>query len=439
MKKQFSFTISLFFVLSLTLFSQCFRIEKKEATTTACAPRTVRVAQSGQADVVGSDNVALQRAADMLHPGDKLVIGPGTYRMENSLVIPCSGVTVSGTPGETVLLKGPGAASKVVDGGDWGESELVLAEPGRFRPGMGISLRDDANSGGYDVSTATITAVKGDTLLLDGMAINDYDYETGNARVDNNFPILSAFGVRDVVIDGITADGNKAENPHMLDGCRGGAIYLFRCRNCVIRNCVARNYNGDGISFQITDSVKVINCESYGNTSFGAHPGTGSPRAEIRNCRLHHNDIVGLFLCWRARYGVFADNVIENNGRYGISIGHKDTDNLFENNTIRNNGFCGIFFRNESERLSGHRNIFQNNTIENNGDAQQGYGVYVKPKARDMVFENNTISETRTGKEATQRYGFYLVRGSGPVKIEKNTMSGHAKGDVFDENKTGAK
>ena len=60
--------------------------------------RTITVAQSGQADLVGSDSATLQKAADMLRPGDTLTIGPGTYRMDNSLLIP-SGVTVRGVAG----------------------------------------------------------------------------------------------------------------------------------------------------------------------------------------------------------------------------------------------------------------------------------------------------------------------------------------------------
>jgi hypothetical protein len=50
----------------------------------AAGPRTVTVAQSGAADVVGADSVALQKAAQMLKSGDTLVIGPGTYNMQNS-------------------------------------------------------------------------------------------------------------------------------------------------------------------------------------------------------------------------------------------------------------------------------------------------------------------------------------------------------------------
>ena len=435
MSTDFSALIITFLAIPILLAAACGLKPGEQAPVQAPGPRTVRVAQSGQADVLGSDSHSLQNAADMLHPGDTLLIGPGTYLMENSLVIRCSNVIVRGTAGETILLKGPGKESRVVDGGDYGESVLVLADPGKFKPGMSISVMDDKQNSGWDVTVTGIKEIKGDTILLTEMTLRDYDYETANARIENKFPILCGIEVEGVTFEGITVDGNKAGNPYFLDGCRGGAIYLYKSRNCTIRNCVTRNYNGDGISFQITDSVKVIDCESYENTNFGVHPGTGSPHAEITNCRFHHNGRVGFFLCWRVRYGIFKDNTIENNGLYGISIGHKDTDNLFVNNKIRNNGFCGVYFRGESAKLSGHRNIFRNNVIQDNGDAQRGYGVYAEPHARDMVFENNTISGTRSGKEAVQRYGFYLVRGSGPVKIENNTMSGHAKGDIFDENR----
>src|SRR5205807_10004442 len=76
--------------------------------------RTITVAQSGQADLVGSDSATLQKAADMLRPGDTLTIGPGTYRMDNSLLIP-SGVTVRGVAGKTILLKGLGVDSPLAE------------------------------------------------------------------------------------------------------------------------------------------------------------------------------------------------------------------------------------------------------------------------------------------------------------------------------------
>ena len=200
----------------------------------------------------------------------------------------------------------------------------------------------------------------------------------------------------------------------------------------MIRNCVARNYNGDGISFQITDNVQVVNSESYGHSGYGIHPGTGSPRASVKGCRIHHNGEVGLFLCWRVRAGLFEDNVIENNGKYGISIGHKDTDNLFVNNRIIGNGFCGVYFRKENFKNSGHRNTFNGNKVVNNGAQKEGYGFYIEPEAGDLVITKNQIAETRTGSSRTQRYGVYKAAGVGSITIQDNQMGGHVEKDIFE-------
>jgi len=430
-KARFPVAGMLFLFISLLLVTSACESLKQDGPA---LPRRITVAQQGQADVIGNDNKALQKAADMLNPGDTLDIGPGVYRLENSVVIPVSKVLVRGVPGKTILLKEQEVASKVVDGGDWGESEVVVAEPGKFRPGMGVALLDDRNRGGYNVVVATIEIIRADTLRLSNWSVNDLDYIDGNTRVESKFPLLSAYGMREITFEGITADGNKGQNPNLLDGCRGGAIYLFNCRNCTVKNCVVRNYNGDGISFQITDSVSVLDCESYDNTGYGVHPGTGSSRSVIRNSHFHHNGRVGFFLCYRVRYGTFSDNLIEHNGSYGISIGHKDSDNLFVNNTVRNNGFCGVYFRKNHVHVGGHRNVFRNNKILDNGNAERGYGVFVEAVNQDEVFENNLISETRSGDERTQQYGFYITRGPSSVKEAENSMQGHLKSDYHDEN-----
>lgn len=400
----------------------------------ASAPRTLRVAQSGKADVVGTDNAALQRAASMLRPGDTLLIGPGQWRMDDKLLIPCSNVTVRGTAGRTVLLKSPGVSSRVIDCGDYGERVLVVAEPDKFRVGMGIAVQDDIHNSGWGVTLTTIREISGNTLTIDPYTVRDYDYETGNSMVENKFPVVAAYEGEGLVIEDIIVDGNREDNTGYIDGCRGGGIYLYDCHNCVIRNCEVRNYCGDGISFQITDGVKVIGCQSHHNLGYGVHPGTGSLNTEITDCHFHHNDLIGFFLCWRVRYGKFCNNLIEHNGLYGISIGHKDTDNLFESNTIRNNGICGVIFRKETGKLSGHCNVFRGNTIGDNGGESGGCGVYVEAPARDLVFENNIIEETRTGSEATQQWGIWIAKGAGPVRAEGNMFRGNLKGGLHDEN-----
>ena len=394
------------------------------------APRVIKVAQSGVADVIGSDNTALQKAADLLKPGDTLEIGPGTYEMDNSLFIP-SKVTVRGVPGQTILKKSPGVESRLVEDGDYGEHQLRVADPEKFRAGMGLAVMDDTSNSGWDVSITAVTAVEGNTLRLGPMTLKDYDVAEKHARVSNSFPILCAIQTEGVVYENLIVDGNKEQNAY-LDGCRGGAIYLYISKDAVIRNCVARNYNGDGISFQITENIQVLDCESHGHSGYGIHPGTGSDKPIVRNCRMHDNGRVGLFLCWRVRHGQFVDNVIENNGRYGISIGHKDTDNLLVNYTVSGNGFCGVLFRKETFNNSGHRNTFKENKVLNNGKGKEGYGFYVEPEAGDILIANNRVAETRSGEARTQHYAVFKKPGSGTVTMQGNTMEGHLTKDYFE-------
>jgi hypothetical protein len=388
--------------------------------------RVVTVAQSGPADVVGADNVALQKAADMLRPGDTLSIGPGTYEMNNSLFVP-SHVTVRGVSAKTILRKSRGVESALAEDGDYGESALLVAQPEKFRPGMGISILDDAQSSGWDISISSVAAIEGRMLRLGPMTLRDYSAEKHRGRVRNTFPILCVVDAVDVTLEDLTVDGNKAENAY-IDGCRGGAIYLYRVRDVTVRRSTARDYNGDGISFQITDGVKVQDCESYGHTGYGLHPGTGSANPVVENCRMHDNGQIGLFLCWRVRHGKFTNNRMENNGQFGISIGHKDTDNVFTGNLIAHNGISGVEFRNETFLNSGHRNVFRENKVLDNGGAKAGYGFRIQPKAGDIVIENNQIADTRaTGR--TQRFGIYRVAGAGAVTSSRNQMSGHIEKD----------
>lgn len=388
--------------------------------------RTITVAQSGNADVVGTDSTALQKAADMLRSGDTLVIGPGTYQMDASLLIP-SNVTVRGTAGQTILMKSRGVESKLIEDGDYGESYLSVADPEKFQPGMGVEILDDTLKEGWDVTISKVVAVHDHTLQINPPTVRDYDLQQKHARIRNTYPILCTMNAENVNFEDIIVDGNKAENAY-LDGCRGGAIYMYNVRNVTVKNCVARNYNGDGISFQISDRVHVLNSESFGQTGYGLHPGTGSANSEVEHCHLHNNGDIGIFLCWRVRHGQFHDNVIEDNGHYGISIGHKDTDNEFTNNTIARNGVSGVYYREETLLNSGSRNTFRNNKVLDNGSAKAGYGFYIAANVTDTVIAGNQISDTR-GPKATQHYAVYKAKGAGSVRLENNTIEGSASGE----------
>jgi parallel beta-helix repeat protein len=370
--------------------------------------RTITVAQSGTADVIGSNSASLQKAADMLRPGDTLVIGAGTYQMDASLLIP-SHVTVRGTAGKTILLKSRGVESALAEDGDFGESYLTVANPEKFQPGMGVEISDDTLKEGWDVSISKVVAVHGKILQISPPTVRDYDLDQKHARIRNTYPILCAMNAENVTFEDLTVDGNKPENAY-LDGCRGGAIYLYNVRNVTVKNCVARNYNGDGISLQISDHVHVLNSESYGQTGYGVHPGTGSANTIVEHCHMHNNGDIGLYLCWRVRHGQFRDNVIEDNGHYGISIGHKDTDNEFANNTIARNGVSGVYFREETAENSGNRNTFRDNKILDNGAS----GFYIAKRVAGTVITSNEIRD--------KHQPVFKAEGAGPVRLENNKI-----------------
>src|SRR6202795_4223767 len=55
---------------------------------------------------------------------------------------------------------------------------------------------------------------------------------------------------------------------------------------------------------------------------------------------------------------------IEGSRKYGISIGHHDTDNIVRDNEIRSSGEVGILFRKErTAAFQGNRNRIEKNQI----------------------------------------------------------------------------
>ena len=159
----------------------------------------------------------------------------------------------------------------------------------------------------------------------------------------------------------------------------------------------------------------------------GMHPGTGSPKSRILNNNSHHNDVDGMFICWRAHHSVVKGNQFHHNGRFGICTGHKDSDVVFDDNHIFENGSDGVNLRYENSRNSPHRNTFVNNIIENNGQKEEAYGIAVYSTPQDLVIKNNTIRDTGKG---TQKAGIYLQKDVPTVEIEGNKMNGHPEGNL---------
>ncbi|MDA0812795.1 MAG: right-handed parallel beta-helix repeat-containing protein [Verrucomicrobia bacterium] len=378
---------------------------------------TITVGHAG-ADIVGTDNRGLQAAVDYIAglDGGIVEILPGTYVMNDSLHLRAN-VTVRGTAGETILLKSKCSVSALGLDGDFGEEQVTVAAAAGFQPGYGITVWD-AGSGGFHTTVGRIIGTDGNTLAID-TSLNADCMVSNDAKAATVFPVVSGTNIEGARIEGLTIDGNKDHNVH-LNGCRGAGIYLYRGFGTVIRDCVVRNFNGDGISFQQSNDVIVENCVSENNASLGLHPGSGSQRATIRGCRATGNGEDGLFLCWRVRHGVFESNFLENNGRFGISIGHKDSDNLFAKNLVRYNHSDGIFFRNESLGMAGHRNRVEDNLIEDNGRDTPVAGIRIRGEVKYLVFKNNTLRDTRTGAARLQTSGILIEENVGDLDLDGN-------------------
>ena len=195
----------------------------------------------------------------------------------------------------------------------------------------------------------------------------------------------------------------------------------------MFRNLVARNNHGDGISWQICHDVRVEGCHCHDNADLGLHPGSGSQRPVVRGNRLERNGI-GIFFCWGVKYGLAEANHIEDSGQFGISIGHRDTDNLIQNNTVRRSGKVGVLFRVDGDRpFAPHRNRLLKNRIEDSGP-DDGVAVDVQGEVEELVISGNEIVESRGPK---RRVGIRVGAKARDIRLADNRIRGCAT-DVAD-------
>jgi parallel beta-helix repeat protein len=386
--------------------------------------------QSG--DVVGSDNQALQVAVDAVarDGGGTVFVKTGTYMMYNSLFLR-SGVSVVGLGPAPVLQKVDGFSATLVEDGAYGQTRIVVDDASNLKKGMGIAISDDTHKSAWYVEVRSIAAVDGNAITLDEALDLDY-LVSRHAKVETSAPVIAGLQVRRARVENLIADGNRSANA-ALNGCRGGAIYLWKSESCTIDNCTARNFNGDGVSIQVSPNCTVTRSKIYRNAGEGMHPGSGSHHMEVSGCRMQDNGGAGLYVCWLVQNSRFSGNTIERNSGDGISIGHQDTDNLFTDNTIERNGRHGVFFRPETAFNGGHRNTLQNNTIRDNGQSAPGDGIHVEAVTLDLVISGNTIEDTPRDGRTTQQNGIFLAAGVDGVKTRGNTIRGNAAQSIADQ------
>ena len=382
-----------------------------------------------KADLIGAGDKVIQAAVDYVARlgGGTVHVLPGTYTMRNSVFLP-SGIRLMGSGDDTIITKIPSITVPLAEDSDWYDQEVTLSDASGFQVGDGLLLRSkNPHSGSTEVIKRTVVARSGDRFKLnDGLRENLW--LSGKPTVSLLFPLVTSERTSDVVIENLALDGDR-ENNENLNGNYGGCIFLQDCNRYTIRGVTTRNYNGDGISFQVCHDVRVENCHSHDNAGLGVHPGSGSQRPLILNNRLQRNGI-GLFWCWGVKYGLAEGNHIDGNSRYGISIGHNDTDNVMRNNTILNSGKVGILFRDESRGKDfwANRNLVEKNQIIDSGD-ENGVGIDVQGRTKDVRIIGNEIRETR---QAANRVGIRIAADAGRIELRDNVIEGFSR-NVLDQ------
>jgi Right handed beta helix region len=372
-------------------------------------------------DLVGRDDRVLQAAVDYVARmgGGTVKILPGTYTLRAAVWLP-SGIRIVGSGPEAVLTRIPSEKMDLAADSDWYDQEITLAKPGSFRVGDSIVLQaKNFDTKANTVIKRTIIAKSGNRLKLnDGLRENVW--LSGAPTCSSLFPLLTSEHTADVVIEDLTLDGNR-ENTENFNGNYGGCIFLQDCNRYTFRRVEARNYNGDGISFQICHDVVVDQCHSHDNVDLGVHPGSGSQRPLIRNCKLERNGL-GLFWCWGVKYGLAENNRIVDNRNYGVSIGHNDTDNVMRKNEIVGSGKVGILFRDENRGADfwANRNVIEDNRIENSG-GPEGIAIDIQGNTKDVRIARNTILESR---EPMQRIGIRISAKAQRIDLVENKIEG---------------
>ncbi len=376
-----------------------------------------------KADLVGEGDRALQAAVDYVARlgGGTVRVLPGEYLLRNAVYLQ-SNVRLLGSGEDSVLRKAPSVKTPLAADSDWYDQEITLADATGFRVGDGICLRTrNPHNGGTEIVKRTLVARDGDRFKLD-RALRKNFWLMGEATASTLFPILSGEEISGVVIENLVLDGDRDHNDN-LDGNYAGCIFLQDCRRIAIRGVTARNYNGDGISWQICHDVVVENCRSRDNAGLGLHPGSGSQRPVIRGNRLENNDI-GLFFCWGVKYGLAEKNVIRDNRRFGVSIGHRDTNNLICDNEIIGSGETGVLFRPERGKdFAPHRNRLERNRILDSG-GQRGVGVDVQGQTEQVAIAGNEIRETR---QPLERIGIRVGKDTRQITLSNNRIEGFSQ------------
>ncbi len=375
-----------------------------------------------KADLVGTTDRVIQAAVDYVARlgGGTVRVLPGTYRMRNSVFLQ-SRVRLLGSGTDSVLVKEPSVTTKLIVDGDHWDQEVTLADPKGFQVGGGVRLvSKDPYGKGTNIVQRTLVASSGNRFKLD-RRLEERFHLGGDPQIATNFSLLQCSNVADIVVENLALDGNKAHNEMLDKGAfDDGSIRLDSSNRITIREVTVRDFYCDGIVWGISHDVVVENCHLHDGARLAVHSGSGSQRSIVRGNKMQRS-AEGIYFCWGAQHGLYEKNVIEDCS-YGMTIGHRDSDNLIRDNDIRRSGLAGIHFRGGNKAFAPHRNRIERNRIVDSG-SEKGVAIDINGETESVAVIKNELRETR---KPASRIGILIGAQTRDIRCTDNRIEGFA-------------
>ena len=244
---------------------------------------------------------------------------------------------------------------------------------------------------GFYETFARIDWIDGQWVGLEHGIAADY-IAADSPRLTTAYPMIFGHAIAGAAIRDLTLEGNRADQDATMGGCRGGAIYFAGSRDLEVTGVHERDYDGEGLSFQMCRDVVIRDSSFDANAGNGMHPGAGSTNCLFEGCSSAGNGRSGFFFCVRASHITVNECSFESNS-IGISVGTRDCHNAIESCRIGRNRAEGVLLRPEGVRpVEVHSVRIAHCEIVGNAFEAGAGQVSIHADAHDIIIEDNRIT-----------------------------------------------
>ena len=263
----------------------------------------------------------IQEGIDASHPGDEIVVSPGTY--QENIVLDGKSITLrSSDPEDSSVV-----ASTVIDGGGNGDDDDVVTFQGAGASTIqGFTIRNGVF--GILARTGSAVTITNNTITGRGIGVWDSAYAT----ITNN------------KIEGILVRGSATITGNMLTGDElTSGISVLSGGDATITGNTFTGTGGISISSYLgfdSATAEITNNRITGGT-FGVTVSGPPATAEITENEITGTRLTGIWVLDSAT-ATITNNTIAENKSYGIRVDANVTVEIIDN-TISDNRNTGLF------------------------------------------------------------------------------------------------